>query len=325
MRYAFALGLVALVVFLPAAAACEGLSPGDQMSTDAGLCTLAFVLADPDGLYFATAGHCIQVNQTAQNPDYGEIGVGVFHFLEPENGDSSDGSPGMDFGLIRINPDQYENLNPKVCGWDGPVGVYEGGGEGGGVRHYGHGVVFTDGGPTTQKREGLFLTTDEQAFYWTGAAVLGDSGSAVLDENNLAVGVFTHVLAGVNGIPPADNGGTRLQRGLELAAEAGFTQLRLVLAGEDPRAVLAQLRGEEGAGAQGEANETAPTPTPTTKPTSPTSATPPTRPGATPATPDDSVQPAAEVDAGEAKGVPAPPVALVLAALAVVALRRRKG
>lgn len=236
-----ALVLLAFVAVVGTAAACEGLSPGDQMTTDAGLCTLAFILADADDLYFATAGHCIQVDQAAATPDHGEIGVGAFHFLEPETGSTSDGSPGMDFGLIRIHEGQYPNLNPKVCGWDGPLGVYEGGAEGGGVRHYGHGMVFGDLGPTGQKREGAFLFTDEQAFYWTGLAVMGDSGSAVLDENGLALGVFTHVLAGVNGVPPADNGGTRLQRGLALAAEEGFTDLRLVLAGEDPVAVMREM------------------------------------------------------------------------------------
>lgn len=236
--------LLGLVALAGSAAACEGLSPGDQIEVDGSLCTLAFILADAHDLYFATAGHCIQVDQVATNPDHGDIGVGAFHFLEPETGSSSDGSPGMDFGLIRILPEQYANLNPKVCGWDGPVGLYEGGAEGGMVRHFGHGVVFGDLGPTTQQREGYFLATDEQAFYWTGFGVPGDSGSAVLDENDLAIGVFTHVLAGVNGVPPADNGGTRLQRGFELAAEAGFTDLRLVLAGEDPVAVMNAMRDE---------------------------------------------------------------------------------
>lgn len=317
-----ALGLVALT---GTAAACEGLSPGDQMVTDAGLCTLAFILADANDLYFATAGHCIQVDQRASTPDHGEIGVGVFHFLEPETGSSSDGSPGMDFGLVRIHPEQYAKLNPKVCGWDGPVGLYEGGNEGGGVRHYGHGLIFGDLGPTTQQREGLFLFTDEQAFYWTGAGVPGDSGSAVLDESNLAVGVFTHVIAGVNGIPPADNGGTRLQRGLDLAAEAGFPDLKLVLAGEDPVAVMMAMRAA---------------PPPPATPATPTSATPgaePTtppegepggapaagEPGGEPAQNDSDISPAATNEAEDAARAPMPWL-LALVAIAAVAYFRRR-
>lgn len=321
-----ALVLLALVAIAGSASACEGLSPGDQMAADGSLCTLAFILASPGALYFATAGHCIQVDQVATNPDYGEFGVGAFHFLEPETGSNSDGSPGMDFGLIKIHEEQYPNLNPKVCGWDGPVGLYEGGAEGGMVRHYGHGVVFGDLGPTTQQREGAFLTTDEQAFYWTGAAVLGDSGSAVLDENDLAIGVFTHVLAGVNGVPPADNGGTRLQRGLDLAAEAGFTDLRLVLAGEDPVAVMNEMRNAPPT--DGFVDDVPPTPTTNgTAPTKPTSAAPPAS-NESPRQNDSSLVPAATdeepVATQTTNAVPAlglVPLALALA-LALALVRR---
>lgn len=321
-----AFGLVAIA---GTAAACEGLSPGDQMQTDAGLCTLAFILASPDALYFATAGHCIQVDQAAASPGHGEFGVGAFHFLEPETGSASDGSPGMDFGLIRIHAEKHGDLNPKVCGWNGPVGLYAGASEGGGVRHYGHGVVFGDGGPLTQKREGLFLRTEERAFYWTGAGVPGDSGSAVLDENDLAIGVFTHVLVGVNGIPPADNGGTTLQRGLELAAEAGFPDLRLVLAGEDPVAVMQAMRAAPPA-TNGDAPAQGASPSSPQQPgASPTPATPPsgepaTEPGEAPDENDSSLAPAATNDAGEAR-TPVPAAAPLLALLVALALRRRQG
>lgn len=324
------LGLVAVA---GTAAACEGLSPGDQIIMDGSSCSLAFILASPTDLYFATAGHCIQVDQVVTNPDYGEIGRGAFHFLEPETGSASDGSPGMDFGLIRIDPSQYPNLNPKVCGWDGPVGIYEGGAEGGSVRHYGHGVVLGEN-PVTRPREGHFLSTDEQAFYWTGAAVLGDSGSAVLDENNLALGVFTHVLIGVNGVPPADNGGTRLQRGLELAAMEGFTDLRLVLMGEDPVAVMMQMRGEQPAAPADPTPEgpSAPSTKPGTSPSRPAPASP--TPGANSTAPasgeNDSVDPASTDETEGAttttKDTPflaAPSLALALA-LALVLTRRRE-
>ena len=324
----WSLAALALVASTGTAVACAGLSPGDLMTTDAGSCTLAYILASPTDLYFATAGHCIQVDQVAMNPDYGEIGVGAFHFLEPETGSQSDGSPGMDFGLIRIDPALYGDLNPKVCGWDGPKGMYDGSGEGGLTRHYGHGVVFGDLGPTTQQREGYFLFTDEQAFYWTGFAVPGDSGSAVLDENDLALGVFTHVLAGANGVPPADNGGTLLTRGLELAAEGGFTDLRLVLAGEDPVAVMRSMGG-----APAEAEERPPTsgpatPTPSpSRPTNSTSAPSNATNGTAPSPPgDDSIVPAAGVEGepAEPRGTPAPAVpALVLAVVAAALVVRR--
>ena len=320
--------LLGVLAVAGTAAACDGLSPGDQITMDGASCTLAFILASPTDLYFATAGHCVQVDQVVSNPDHGEIGVGAFHFLEPETGSSSDGSPGMDFGLIRIDPARYDVLNPKVCGWDGPVGIYEGGAEGGAVRHFGHGVLFGDLGPTTQQREGLFLRTDDQAFYWTGAAVLGDSGSAVLDENNLALGVFTHVLAGVNGVPPSDNGGTRLQRGLELAAEEGFTDLRLVLMGEDPVEVMRAMRVEAAEPAPTLANATGPGKTAgnATRPV-PSNGTAPAANGTT-VEGNASLQPASSDDLAAAtteKPVPTPAAPLLALALVVaLALRRTK-
>lgn len=324
MKWSLQALLFGLVAIAGVAAACEGLSPGDQMTTEAGSCTLAFVFASPTDLYFATAGHCIQVDEPASNPDVGEFGKGAFHFLDPETGGPSDGSPGMDFGLIRIDPAVYDQINPKVCGWDGPLGLYDGSAEGGGVKHFGHGVVFGDAGPTTQKREGFFLRSTDEAFYFTGLGVPGDSGSAVLSENDLAVGVFTHFIAGV-GVPPEDNGGTRLERGLALAAAEGFTNLRLVLAGEDPVAVMREMAGTP-------PTSTMPAPTPATPAAKPTPApsSPPAKPSSSTAEPaeNDSIEPA-NADAADdapmaAKDTPFLGAHLVLALSLALALALRK-
>ncbi|HVM44544.1 MAG TPA: hypothetical protein VM582_01315, partial [Candidatus Thermoplasmatota archaeon] len=231
--------LFGLVAVAGTAAACEGLSPGDRFTSDSGSCTLGFLLVAPDGLYFSTAGHCIREGETVRNPDVGAFGVGAFRFLEPDTGSPSDGAPGDDFGLIRVDEDKHASLNPKICGWNGPVGVYTETPGSGGVKHWGHGMVFGDLGPTGQKREGLQLRNDGDAFYWTGAGVPGDSGSAVIADDGRALGVLTHLQLGLT---RETNGGTHLERGLRLAADAGFRDLRLVLMGEDPVALLAQLR-----------------------------------------------------------------------------------
>lgn len=250
---------VALVALAPTAAACDGLSPGDELLVGDTRCTLAFLLAGPEGLYFATAGHCIGEGDRASSPDAGEWGTAVFSHDE-------DG-PGVDFALVRVDDDKLEGLNPRVCAVGGPTGVYRETPGGGNVRHHGYGLVFGDVGPATRERTGTNLWTDLRSFTFVGAGVPGDSGSAVVSEDGLALGVLTHV--GIFPSTVATNGGTHLDQGLALAEEKGLSGLRLVLEGEDPLAALAQARApappsaaEEPAppSPQPDANETAPTP-----------------------------------------------------------------
>lgn len=320
MKYA-ALGLLALISLAPAAAACGGLSPGDEILVGDLRCTLAFLLADRTGLYFSTAGHCIQEGDVVSNPDVGEFGVGYLHFLEPETGAETDGSPGMDFGLIRVDPAFYDKLNPKACAFDGPTGIYDATPGSGGVMHHGYGLLLGDLSPT-RARQGFNLQNDNTAFYWTGAGVPGDSGSAVLHESGLALGVLTHLQAGATS---DTNGGTHLYRGFALAKELKGMDLRLVLMGEDPVQVLAQMRaapapdttpGNLTSGSTNGTNGTSPTrPPPTSGEPTPTGATPPPR------NDDGELTPAANLDD---KTVPAPGILLVLLALALVAARTRK-
>lgn len=316
------LGLLGLLALVPVASACEGLSPGDEVNAGGARCTLAFLLADVTGLYFATAGHCIQEGEQASSPGVGDIGVGALHYLVPENGNEQDGQPGDDFGLILVHEDIHDQLNPKVCELDGPTGIYEATPGSGGVRHHGYGLLLGDLSPT-RSREGYNLINNNTAFYWTGAGVPGDSGSSVIHESGQALGVLTHLSLGAK----ADtNGGTHLHRGLQLAKELKGLDLRLVLQGEDPVAVLAELR----AAAENETpattppsptNATNPTPTPTRDPprTTPGSVTPP------PAAPsgEEGLAPAANVDE---KPTPGNGVAIALLAgalVAAMATRRR--
>ncbi|HEX2022258.1 MAG TPA: hypothetical protein VHH36_06060 [Candidatus Thermoplasmatota archaeon] len=319
------LGLAALVALMPAAAACEGVSPGDEIVTGDSLCTLAFIVANKDGLYFTTAGHCVQDGATVTATGFGDIGVAVFRHLVPDTGQPTDGSPGEDFALVRVDPAVYPKLQPKMCGWDGPTGLFTETPGGGMVRHYGHGLVFGDLGPAGQRREGANLDNDNVAFYWTGAGLPGDSGSGVIHESGLALGVLTHVQAS-----PSTNGGTHLLRGFQLAQDAGFAPLRLVLMGEDPVKVLREMQG----GAP--SNGTAPA-TPTSNGTAPSKGpTPPTSGNRTPSNSSaNGTAPAggnlspADLD-GSAPGAvsdernptPGPGLALVLVA-ALVAARRR--
>src|SRR5439155_23048008 len=107
------------------------------------------------------------------------------------------------------------------------------------------------------QKQGYNLDNNNVAFYWTGAGTPGDSGSSVLSDDLRAIGVLTHL--GVFG-STSDNGGTHLDRGMQLAADkGGFTHLRLVLTGEDPVALYHEMQANAS-----RANATIPTiPTPT--------------------------------------------------------------
>lgn len=321
--------VLALLTLLPIASACADaggpLAPGDYILITDHSCSLAFILVDENGIYFATAGHCVKVGQKVVDKDNKLVGVGAFHYLNPETGSESDGSPGEDFALITIDPANYGRITPSVCGWSGPTGVYEEKPGSGGVKHYGHGAE-TQVLPDNQK-QGFNLQNDGKAFYWTGAGTPGDSGSAVLSDDGRALGVLTHL--GVFGTT-SDNGGTHIDRGMQLAADkGGFTHLRLVLGNEDPVALYHQMQANATL-----LNATTPVAKPTTPPTgananasangtSSANGTAPASPAGS-ANPDKESPAAVNQPSDAVKRAPGPELALVLATIAAFALRRPK-
>ena len=314
-----------LVAVAGTASACEGLSPGDLLDMGDHICTLGFLVANKDGIYFTTAGHCIDPEQRASTPEVGEWGTGVFTFLEPDNDSPQDGSPGMDFALVEVDPSAYASLNPQMCGWEGPTGIYTEAADGF-VGLYGHSMVFGDLGDMglpTYRREGVLTFVDADTFYFSGPSLMGDSGSAVLHQDGRALGVLTHLSIGTAGT----NGGTHIERGFRLAAEAGFSDLRLILMGEDPVAVLAELRGEPPAPVElDDAPSNSTEATNTTKPGSP--------PGASASangtvSANDSIAPAAAPALSDEQpsqnAVPfVPPIVLAVALALALALRRHR-
>jgi hypothetical protein len=314
--------LLALLALAPTAAACDGLSPGDELNADNKRCTLAWLVADAKGLYFATAGHCIAEGSRAYNPALDvEFGTGVFSY-------DQDG-PGVDFALIEVDPEDYDKVNPRMCEWGGPTGIYRDTPSGGMVYHFGYGDVLGQN-PLTRARPGFELYWDGgAAFYWTGLGVTGDSGSAVVHADGRAVGVLTHLTPGM---VPSNNGGTHLDAGFALAAERGY-DLRLVLEGEDPVAVLREMQGappptttppgDDTEAPTGDddatANGTAP-PGPSGSDTPPASNDTPTDGNGEPLDP----QRASGATTAESKGVPAPALPLLVAAVLLVAALRRR-
>jgi hypothetical protein len=157
-----------------------------------------FVFRSGTNFAIGTAGHCADAGDAVvlvtlapgtANPVLVEIGnVSVSH----NNG------IGDDFALVPINPVLNSWVSPTMSVVAGPCGSYSGSGPET-VWHYGHGLGIGTGGTP---RGGVALTWQANAFGWDGAAIFGDSGSAVRVGTGLAAaGDLTHLVVDTNWLP----------------------------------------------------------------------------------------------------------------------------
>lgn len=189
-----------------------GIRPGSWMIEPAG-CTMNFVFRKQGAYAIGTAGHCVdQVNQPVvlltlapgtENPVLVEIGkVLVTH----------DNGIGDDFALVSIRPELNAWVFPTIAMVGGPCGAYTGSGPET-VAHYGHGLGIGTGGTP---RAGVALTWKRDAFGWDGAAIFGDSGSAVRVTGLAAAGDLTHLVVDSKWLP-SFIAGTRITKILQIA------------------------------------------------------------------------------------------------------------
>ena len=151
--------------------------------------------------FVGTAGHCVDhSNQTVymqSGPAILAVGVVKKHV---------NGGIGNDFAAILIN--EGLSLDPASPA-GGPQGIYTGC-EPRPVAYYGHGfgVVVGQG----KIEGGLATNWFDRAFAWTGAALPGDSGSAVtLVGSGEAAGDLTHLVVDSR-YPGSTVAGTRITR-----------------------------------------------------------------------------------------------------------------
>ena len=167
-------------------------------------------------LYIGTAGHCtstgdevvlVAVAPTAPNPVLVNIGRTV---------KSVDGGVGNDFALVEIRPELNTWVSPSMAHWGGPTGAWMGS-ELLPVVHSGHGLVIGTGGTA---RAGQVLYAHEQdALYWAGATIFGDSGSALNTATGLAAADITHLIVDTRYLG-ATSAGTRIGKMLQIAGRS---------------------------------------------------------------------------------------------------------
>lgn len=189
-----------------------GIRPGTWMLSPAG-CTLNYVFTTSGGafhtnqtLYIGTAGHCVGRGQSVtavaigpgtSQPVLVNIGTAVV---------SVNGGVGNDYALIQIRPQFNSWVSPAMAHWGGPTGVYTSNSITG-VVHSGHGIVLGTGGTP---RAGVLLASDNNARYWDGPTIFGDSGSAINTASGLALADITHLV--IFGPNLTISAGTRIEK-----------------------------------------------------------------------------------------------------------------
>lgn len=195
---------------------CPGVRPGARVWITAGGstsgCTLNFVFRGTsydeegrpvdEGLFIGTAGHCIPghdgeqtwtpgaapVAADAADNRFGEV---VYAAL---TGPSDTNPMNLDFSLIRIDDSREPEVKPGLCHFGGPSGVSTTWDEGDLVHHFGQGIVYED---TVQGRSGVVSSGDDveaSAIVFTGSALFGDSGSALIESDGDALAVVVAIL-----------------------------------------------------------------------------------------------------------------------------------
>jgi hypothetical protein len=229
---------IAPYMHLAALDLAEGIRPGAWIQLGTADCTAAFVLRDATGaLYLTTAGHC--TTAPGQRASYtSDAAVAALATPEPFGTVVANWPQGLDAALIRIDADEYANVNPSMIGWGGPTGlVTSAPPDGTQTRHYGWGW-WTWMDHTTRCRVGLLEPADfggfDSATWWYfGPVGNGDSGSGVLTADGRALGILDWGGLGTPTSPAAfmEGGGTRLDRAIAAFEAVTGLDLELVTGG----------------------------------------------------------------------------------------------
>lgn len=215
---AVGLGMLSLAT----AAASNPIQPGDQVN---GLCTLNFVFDSnvDDSVYIGTAGHCIDVGDSASTDGHANFGVAVY---DNPYGDGD----GIDFALIEVDAAHAGAVSGAVAGHpQTPTGFTTSDqtepGDRLWISGYGIGVQATE--PTREQRPSFLLDDDPKQYRSNGPVVNGDSGAPFVHaETGAALGVVSHYNFDV---PPSTDEGPTVEGILaDLHANGWDVSLRTV-------------------------------------------------------------------------------------------------
>jgi hypothetical protein len=168
----------------------------------------------PD-VFIGTAGYCTEGPgervQATESGIGGDIGTVVY--------DSEVAGNGMDFSLIKLDPEMVGLTNPQMRGYEGPKGIATPGmlAVNDRLDVYGYGVMGLQG----RERFGLLNGWTENEYLATWPPVSGDAGAPVLhDRTGYALGVMSRT--GYTRVPPSTHVGPLVTTVLDQVRAAGF-------------------------------------------------------------------------------------------------------
>ncbi|MDX1509840.1 MAG: hypothetical protein R3249_00695 [Nitriliruptorales bacterium] len=218
--------------------------PGVQVVTAGAQCTTNFVFTNGNDVLIGMAAHCAGLGgqsdtngcTTPSRPIGTPVSIeGARHsgtlvyssWLAMQQAGTS-GSPCQynDFALVKIHPEDVENVNPSVPSWGGPEAL--GGATSGGESVYSHGdsgLRFGLLSPKAGISLGMLGGGWAHQVYTVTPGIPGDSGSGLLNSQGNAVGVLSTIaLAPLTG----SNNFSDLARARAFARSHGMGQLELV-------------------------------------------------------------------------------------------------
>jgi hypothetical protein len=263
MRIKATLLMVAAVALLiPATAVAEpkwapadsaAIHPGVQTFTDGGQCTANFVFFDASNdIFIGQAAHCAGTGKATDTDgcDSGSLPLGTpveidgatapgtlvySSWLAMQANDEQDDNACSfnDFALVKLDPADYDKVNPSVPYWGGPTGLGATTTLGDEVYSYGNsGLRF--GISALSPKKGYSLGQDGEGWshqvYTATPGIPGDSGSAFLSGEGAAMGTLSTVaIAPLTG----SNGVSDLAKELDYALRfGGFIGLQLAVGTE---------------------------------------------------------------------------------------------
>lgn len=243
-----------------APAANAAIKPGNQTYTEGAQCTANFVFQNASGVYLGQAAHCAGTGGSTETNgcDAGSLPLGTpvdiggtkpgtlvysSWLAMQENGETDpDACQYNDFALVKVDPDDVDDVNPSIPFWGGPTGLNTTGTTTGAkVLSYGNSSLRA-GITLLSPKEGLSLGATNGGWnhpvYTVTPGVPGDSGSAFLDRQGRGLGVLsTLAIAPL----PASNGVSDLRLALEYARTKGGFDVALVPGTEPFRGPLLPL------------------------------------------------------------------------------------
>jgi hypothetical protein len=211
-----------------APAATAPIHPGVQTFTDGAQCTANFVFYDASNtVYIGQAAHCSGTGGATETNgcDSGSLPIGTpvevdgasqpgtmvynsWLTMQAAGEADPDACAYNDFALIRLNPADFNKVNPSIPFWGGPNGIDTNGTtQGENVYSYGNSGL-RGGVAQLSPKQGVSLGDDGDGWshnvYTATPGIPGDSGSAFLNSTGAALGVLSTVqiapLAGSNGV-----------------------------------------------------------------------------------------------------------------------------